>query len=358
MKRLNRILFLSSLEAASWGAAEELWYRTVVSARDFGVQPLVSVKAWPADPDAIRHLSSLEISLDRRQSLQDTSLLTTVDADLVLISLPDVFQGLPWMTACRKRGLPYATVTHYTAEFEWPDDSIRELLAEGYRHARRSFFVSRASRLLTERQIALRLENAETVRCPYKVPYLSDLPWPEERNGLSLACVARLDPEDKGQDLIFEVLSRPHWRRRPISVTLFGAGRFQRSLQAQLGYWGIENVRFGGYCTDVTSIWREHHGLILASRAEGLPAAIVEAMLCGRVCLVTDVGGNAELIRDGETGFVARFSRSDELDNALQHLWQRRADLQAMGRRAQDEVRLLVPENPAAVFCQRLVSLL
>ena len=53
-------------------------------------------------------------------------------------------------------------------------------------------------------------------------------------------------------------------------------------------------------------IWAEHHALVLPSRFEGMPLVVVEAMLCGRPCIVTDVGGNAELIRDGINGFLAK----------------------------------------------------
>lgn len=31
----------------------------------------------------------------------------------------------------------------------------------------------------------------------------------------------------------------------------------------------------------------------------------MEAMLCGRPCIVTDVAGNTEVVEDGVTGFVA-----------------------------------------------------
>ena len=37
----------------------------------------------------------------------------------------------------------------------------------------------------------------------------------------------------------------------------------------------------------------------------GVAAFVVEAMLCGRPCIATDVGGNRELIRDGINGFLA-----------------------------------------------------
>lgn len=43
---------------------------------------------------------------------------------------------------------------------------------------------------------------------------------------------------------------------------------------------------------------------VLTSNWEGLPNAIMEAMASGLPCVVTDVGGNGELVVDGETGYV------------------------------------------------------
>ena len=62
---------------------------------------------------------------------------------------------------------------------------------------------------------------------------------------------------------------------------------------------------------------------MMCSAAEGKPLALTEAMVCGRPAVVTDVGGNAELIEDGITGFVA--------ESAMREL---------VGRSSAEEVRI------------------
>ena len=48
-----------------------------------------------------------------------------------------------------------------------------------------------------------------------------------------------------------------------------------------------------------------------------MPLSLVEAMLCRRPCIATDVGGNRELIRDGVNGFLAKAPTVESLDEAM-----------------------------------------
>ena len=43
--------------------------------------------------------------------------------------------------------------------------------------------------------------------------------------------------------------------------------------------------------------------VVLTSRNEGTPAALIEAGAAGRPAVATRVGGVADVVRDGETGF-------------------------------------------------------
>jgi glycosyltransferase involved in cell wall biosynthesis len=95
----------------------------------------------------------------------------------------------------------------------------------------------------------------------------------------------------------------------------------------------------------VEDVWREHHALALPSRSEGLPLALLEAMLCGRPAVVTDVGGNAEAITDGVSGFLADAPTVGAFDEALERAWERRADWSRMGRAAAAAARAIVPAD-------------
>ena len=173
---------------------------------------------------------------------------------------------------------------------------------------------------------------------------------------MRLACVARLYLLDKGQDILLRVLAREKWKGRALHVSFFGRGINGEALADLADRLGVRNVSFEGQTDDVPGIWREHHALVLPSRAEGLPLALVEAMMCGRPAVVTKVGGGAEVVEDGVTGFLAA-PDEDSVDAALEEAWARRGELREMGECAARRIRELVPANPAEEFADALLDL-
>jgi glycosyltransferase involved in cell wall biosynthesis len=211
---------------------------------------------------------------------------------------------------------------------------------------------------LLERQLGVALPRAEVVWNPFNVPWDTRLSWPTRKDELALACVARLDPRAKGQDLLLQVLAMPHWRDRPLSVSLFGRGTWEQGLKQLAHSLGVSSrVRFCGHVDDIAGVWADHHALILPSRYEGLPLCLIEAMLCGRFGIVTDVGGNRELLENGVNGFVAAAPSVPLLDEALERAWNQRAHWAEIGEAASKSIRAVLPADPAQVFADQLLSL-
>lgn len=76
-------------------------------------------------------------------------------------------------------------------------------------------------------------------------------------------------------------------------------------LKSLVERYGIkENIRFLGSRDDVPDILSASDLSVLPSHEEGFSNAIIEAMVAGLPVIATDVGGNAEAICDGETGFI------------------------------------------------------
>jgi glycosyltransferase involved in cell wall biosynthesis len=60
----------------------------------------------------------------------------------------------------------------------------------------------------------------------------------------------------------------------------------------------------------VPDVLRAADVFALTSVSEAASLTVMEAMACARPCVVTDVGGNPELIRDGREGYLV--SRGDD----------------------------------------------
>jgi glycosyltransferase involved in cell wall biosynthesis len=277
--------------------------------------------------------------------------------DLVVVAQSENCDGLHFGNLCRKLRIPYALISQKAADHFWPLDESRRYRHDAFVGAAWCFFVSEHNRRLTEDQIGAVLANAEVVRNPYLVPSDGPLPWPgREDERLRLACVARLHLLDKGQDILLRVLAREKWKGRSLHVSFFGRGVNSEGLADLAAKLGVRNVSFEGQTDDVPGIWKEHHALVLSSRAEGLPLALVEAMMCGRPAIVTRVGGNAEVVEDRVTGFLAA-PAEDSIDAALEEAWGRRGELREMGLAAARRIRALVPANPAAEFADTLLKI-
>jgi glycosyltransferase involved in cell wall biosynthesis len=367
---VSRILFLAANEWEPWGGSEELWSRAAKVLRQRGERVSISAKWFGSEVPGVAQLAAEGCSIRYRRYLRGSPYLYLAAQrvlrpfrlddlsghDLVVISQGMNADGLRWMRACQRRKLRYVVIAQSAAESWWPYDQQAEQLGEAYDGAEASFFVSRANLELTRRQVARDLPRAEVVRNPFNVPYDALLPWPEPdaAGELRFACVGRLDPRGKGQDLILEVLSLPRWRERPVRVSFVGAGASERGMRRLAEMYGLRSVRFSGYVRDTAAVWRDHHALLLPSRYEGLPLAVVEAMLLGRPVVVTAVAGNPEVVRDGETGFLAASPTARHVDEAMQRAWDGRTRLRDMGVEAARWIRTLIPPDPARDLADRI----
>lgn len=277
--------------------------------------------------------------------------------DLVIVSQGGNHDGWLFANVCMRLKLPFVLISQKATDLYWPLDSRRDYMRAALGEARHCFFVSRHNLALTEEQFGVRLERASVVRNPFKVSWQMREDWPGTDLGIRFACIGRLYPMEKGQDLLIRVLARDKWRSRPVGLTFYGVGEQSTGLAEMAAHYGLANVRFAGFASDVGEIWTSHHALLLASRAEGLPLVLVEAMLCGRVPIVTDIAGNSEVVEDNVTGFLAAAPTEDALDEAMERAWQRRSEWRAIGERAARRIRELVPPDPAGALVAQLLRL-
>jgi len=372
---MRKIVFIAANEYHAWGGSEVLWGAAAEKLARRGVQVCVSVKDWGVPVKQVEHLRSVGCKILLRPTpsfARRTARKLSpwreyprrhlakigAGADLIVISQSMSTDGLLWMDVARSCGLRYAPIAQTAAESWWPNDDIAERLAQSYEAASAAYFVSEGTVSLCRRQFVTPLSRGRVIRNPFNVRYDAKTTWPSGTSAeFSLACVGRLDVIQKGQDLLIEVLSLPHWRERSVHVSIVGSGVNERGLCRLADNLKLTNVEFCGFVGDIEQVWSKQHALILPSRHEGMPLALVEAMLCGRPAIATDVGGVRELVRDGVNGFLAKAPTVELLDEAMNRAWENRHRLKEMGEQAAIDVRKFVSADPVEDFVRELIAL-
>jgi L-malate glycosyltransferase len=345
-----KIIFLSTMYGYSWGGSELLWVESAGLAVRQGHEVVAVINYAVAEAPQLVRIRSLGVGLIRRPREMArrisrayeryASTFRTVarfDPDVMLINLGSAYDSLHDLELTRflgRSGTPYVVLCQHCPEHQILRPEFRERALRFYRGARRVAFVAERNRRALEQQLAGEIPGARVVRNPVNLDSLDEVPWPG-RGPAGLACVARLDANFKGQDVLFEVLGGEPWRGRDWALRLYGEGPHRDYLAALARFRGIEDrTEFRGHVRDIRSIWAENHLALFPSRSEGTPLALVEAMACGRPVVASDVGGNAEWVAEPDSGFLAESSSAPSFGPALERAWLARGRWEEIGREA------------------------
>jgi glycosyltransferase involved in cell wall biosynthesis len=139
-----------------------------------------------------------------------------------------------------------------------------------------------------------------------------------ERSPPSIVMVARMASQ-KDHSTLLRALAQ--LRDLDWQLELIGDGPLFPALEALAASLGIASrVRFVGYRPDVAERLADGQIFVLASKWEGFPRSILEAMRAGLPVIASDVGGVRESVREGETGFVVPRGDVDVLRDRLRLL--------------------------------------
>ena len=341
---------ISTNSGAPWGGSEELWAATALEALRAGHEVFVSVLGWTNKAPKLRELECRGAKILYRHNpvspAQGTPFgaastyrgLFKTNPDVLVISqawIFDVVASADLLECLYVTPIPFVLVCQFNENLPLlKDDCNRQHARNIFSRAFRVLFVSNQNRIDAERQMAMKIVNSDLVLNPVNLSDRSYLPWPDSRIA-RLASVARLEAKPKGQDILIEALSSDQWKQRNWHLTLYGSGCDERYLRALVEFFGLQGrITFAGHQCDVRAIWAQEQILVMFSRAEGIPLALVEAMLCGRPAIVSDVGGNQEWVTEAQTGFVAEGPVLRLARAALERAWSARQSWNVMGRQA------------------------
>jgi glycosyltransferase involved in cell wall biosynthesis len=160
-----------------------------------------------------------------------------------------------------------------------------------------------------------------------------------QRGERVVGTVASLYPV-KGHTYLLEAVGAVLEACPRTTFLLIGQGELHRSLEAEARSRGYgERVRFLGFRPDVSALLDLMDVFALPSLSEGLSIAVLEAMAAGKPVVATDVGGNGELVVDGETGFLVPARDADALAGAVIRLLKDAGRAAEFGRRGRRRAR-------------------
>ena len=124
-------------------------------------------------------------------------------------------------------------------------------------------------------------------------------------------------------------------------LLVIGRGPLQPHLDEQVRRFGLQDrISFLGFRADIPSLLAASDASVMASRWEGMPNAVIEALASELPVVGTDVGGMRELVDDGVDGYLVPPSRPDALASAMLKVMRASSEERVeMGRKGRDLVR-------------------
>ena len=153
-----------------------------------------------------------------------------------------------------------------------------------------------------------------------------------------VAAVARFHPVKDHSTLLraFAVVAAA---RSDVDLLLVGDGPLRAELTSLAERLGIaDRVRFLGVRSDVPDLLQAVDVFTLTSLSEAASLTLLEAMAASLPVVVTDVGGNPEIVRHGKEGLLAPRGDAEKIAAALLYLLSEPATAAAMGEAGRQRV--------------------
>jgi glycosyltransferase involved in cell wall biosynthesis len=354
----RRFAFVTTNNGSHYGGSEMLWQEAALKLRDAGHDVAVLIKAWSPRPEIFDRLEQAGIKLYFKESYGFEGIVRLAP-DLTIVSLGDQDEGTEYFQRLREDNLPYVIINQLTKEERfWPIRANKAAdVKSSYIAAERVFFTCKNNHRVMEERLSCSLPNWDIHYNPYHIDRSFVPPFPPRDRGLRLAVPAKILFIHKGQDILIEVLKDDKWKMRSLTFNIYGVGPDRERLEQMARQYGVDNLVYHGRLDDIAEIWRDNHAVVLPSRMEGMPIMLISALLSARVPIVTDIGGHAEVVDDGVTGFIAANPSVEALDQALERAYGAREDWEEIGLRARARVLTYLPDDPVGDFVQKILPL-
>jgi glycosyltransferase involved in cell wall biosynthesis len=182
---------------------------------------------------------------------------------------------------------------------------------------------------------------------------------PEVPGGLRIAMIARMNDPAKRHDVFLKAAARLAAKHPKLEFVLVGDGPLRPGLEEMAAELGLgSRVTFLGDRRDVPAVLAAVDISVLPSISESLSNAIMESMAAGVPVVACRIGGNDELIRDGENGFLVEPGNDEELAERVETLVNQRELRKSFGAVARNDAQNFSSEKICEQYERLYMSLL
>ncbi len=143
--------------------------------------------------------------------------------------------------------------------------------------------------------------------------------------------------------------------RSDVRAVIAGEGPLKDELERSVRERGLSSgVALTGFREDVWKIFCAADAVVIPSLYEGLPLVLIEAMAAGKPVIASNIYGLADVVRDGETGFLVEAGSHTAIARALERLLDDTATGGSMGAAAR---RLYEERYTARNFHERMMQI-
>lgn len=299
----------------------------------------------PAIPRVLSELTPEEIGgnrivnfLRRYRKLQKIWKKERPDLILSFIGKNNV---MALLTARRCR-IPVVVSVRGNPESEYEEEKLRKSAMRTFGRAAGVVLQTKRSGEFFPEQIR---KNSVILPNPLNGAFL--LPrWEGEREK-TVTAVGRLD-ENKNHRMMIEAFAALAQEFPAYTLVIYGDGPLREQLQEEIVERGLQTrILLPGSVTDVAGVLHRTSAFLLTSDTEGMPNTLLEAMALGVPCIATDCpcGGPAEVIRDGENGFLVPVRDAKSLTETLRRILADPELAERIGTEAQKVREIYAPEK-------------
>lgn len=317
-------------------SATVLTYSSVLKRKDDNTEPFRVVRVWRGIPKILRHFFYF---------LRTLSLAKKTD---VIFSLNAVSAGLPALWAAKIKKKKF--IVKIVADYAW-ETAINSgktfLLADDFQRSKKHGRIGRLHKL----QVKV-CKGADVVITPsnYIANMVKNWGIPEEKirviyNGVDfkpleiskeearkkigiagniLLSIGRLIPL-KGFKMLIKIMPKLFEINQFFRLVIIGDGPEKKTLELIVKNMHLENKVYlvGSKSREELATFLAAADIFVLNTAqEGFSHQILEAMTAGVPVITTAVGGNKEVIRQGENGFMIKYNDEFNLVEAIKTVWQ------------------------------------